>query len=92
MRHGPQHYCPVGDADLFRRCAMRVRRSSSALHRNDLFPSPKRLTFLPGIKHGVCHRFTSSHQLMPACIPRDDEVEASCRLRRFGKLAKHEVN
>lgn len=91
MRHGPQHYCPVGDADLFRRCAMRVRRSSSALHRNDLFPSPKRLTFQPGIKHGICHRLTSSHQLMPACIPsepRDDEVEASCRLRWFWEIGE----
>lgn len=88
MRHGAQHYCPVDDADLFRRCAMRVRRSSSALHRNDLFPSPKRLTFLPGIKHGICHRFASSHQLMPASEPRDDEAEASCRLRWFWEIGE----
>jgi hypothetical protein len=42
-----------------------------------------RVTFLPGIKHGIYHRFTSTHQIMPGYIPGkpcDDEVEASCRL------------
>ncbi|WP_247380752.1 transposase, partial [Bradyrhizobium sp. 143] len=32
---------------------------------------------------GICHRFTSTDQLMPGCIagePRDGEVGASCRL------------
>ncbi|WP_247381847.1 MULTISPECIES: hypothetical protein, partial [unclassified Bradyrhizobium] len=38
---------------------------------------------------GICHRFTSTDQLMPGCIagePRDGEVGASCRLRLTGPL------
>ncbi|WP_210421598.1 hypothetical protein, partial [Bradyrhizobium japonicum] len=41
------------------------------------------VAFLPGIKHGICHRCTSTDQLMPGCIagePRDGEVGPSCRL------------
>ncbi|WP_247493993.1 hypothetical protein, partial [Bradyrhizobium sp. 142] len=36
---------------------------------------------------GICHRFTSTDQLMPGCIagePRDGEVGASCRLPLTG--------
>jgi hypothetical protein len=43
-----------------------------------------RIAFLPGIKHGICHRLPPSDQLMPGCIAdqsRDREVGASCRLR-----------
>src|SRR4030081_3560395 len=42
-----------------------------------------RTAFLPGIKHGICHRFTPNDQLMPGCIAdqvHDREVGASCRL------------
>jgi hypothetical protein len=42
-----------------------------------------RSVFLPGIKHGICHRFTSNDWLMPGCIAgdsRDGEVGGSCRL------------
>ena len=27
-----------------------------------------RVTFLPGIMHGICHRLTSNNQFMPGCI------------------------
>src|SRR6266446_2034352 len=43
-----------------------------------------RTAFLPGIKHGICHRFTPNDQLMQGCIAdqaHDREVGASCRLR-----------
>jgi hypothetical protein len=42
------------------------------------------ITFLPGIKHGICHCCTSTDQLVPGSIAgesRHGEVEASCRLR-----------
>src|SRR5208282_1832398 len=46
------------------------------------------IVFLPGIKHGICHRLTSNDQLMPSCIagePRDGEVGVSYRLRFIGR-------
>ncbi|MGY4154735.1 hypothetical protein ACVINW_000577 [Bradyrhizobium sp. USDA 4461] len=42
-----------------------------------------RVTFLPGSKHGICHRATSTDQLLPAGIAdklRHCEVRPSCRL------------
>jgi hypothetical protein len=42
-----------------------------------------RITFLPGIKHGICHRLTSNVQLMPGCIAGESangQVGASSRL------------
>jgi hypothetical protein len=50
----------------------------------DHFDAPIGLIFPPGIKHGICHCFTSTGQLVPGSIagePRHGEVEASCRLR-----------
>ncbi len=49
---------------------------------------------MPGIKHGIYHRFTSTHQIMPGYIPgkpRDDEVEASCRLRLIATCERYNV-
>jgi hypothetical protein len=43
-----------------------------------------RIAFLPGIKHGICHRLPPNNQLMPGCIAdesRDREVGASYRLQ-----------
>src|ERR1700680_514527 len=43
-----------------------------------------RTAFLPGIMHGICHRFTPNDQLMPSCIADQAhrrEVGASYRLR-----------
>ena len=41
-------------------------------------------TFLPGIKHGICHRRASTDHLIPECIADEfhgSEVGDSCRLR-----------
>src|SRR5512139_4063501 len=60
------------------------RPPSSPALPGDHFDTTIRVAFLPGIKHGICHRLTSNDQLMPGCIAgesRDGEVRASCRLR-----------
>jgi hypothetical protein len=59
------------------------RPPSSPALPGDHFDTTIRVAFLPGIKHGICHRLTSNDQLMPGCIAgesRDGEVRASCRL------------
>ena len=53
------------------------------LPRNNLDPSI-RIIFLPGIKHGICHRLISNEQLMPGSIAgqsRDGEVARSCQVQ-----------
>src|SRR5262249_37742850 len=61
-----------------------ARPSSPPALPGDHLDTTTGVTFLPGIKHGIYHRSTSTDQLMPGCIARklsDREVEASCRLR-----------
>ena len=64
--------------------------ASLTLPRNNLDPSI-RIIFLPGIKHGICHRLISNEQLMPGSIAgqsRDGEVARSCRLHSNTRLCR----
>jgi hypothetical protein len=56
----------------------------------DDFDPAIRSVFLPGINHGICHRFTSNDQLMPGCIAgaaSRGEMGRSRRLRRDQRIA-----
>jgi hypothetical protein len=56
-----------------------ARPSSPPAFPSDHLNATIRITFLPAIKHGICHRSTSNDQLMPGCIARklgDREVQA----------------
>jgi hypothetical protein len=68
----------------------KIRTFSSADYRPLALPgnhldTTLRIAFLPGIKHGICHRLPPNDHLMPSCIAgqlRDREVAASCRLQK----------
>lgn len=70
----PQHPVTI----KVRQCAL-----SPDCRAADQLDTTIRTAFLPGIKHGICHRFTPNDQLMPSCIAdhaHDREVGGSCRL------------
>jgi hypothetical protein len=62
----------AGDHDVVPsdRSAPSLPPSPPAPRRDHLDPAIRPI-FLPGVKHGICHRLTSNDQLMPGCIAGD---------------------